>query len=103
MCLCVPILSVSVWGRFVKQPTPEGGEFCLHIDEPALRPLAPEPCTNTAANQGQSCSKPLLTFNMAVHPQGQKNQIIITKKGRCLLLNLELQETAKVSTFVMNL
>lgn len=101
--VCVPILSVSVWGRFVKQPTPEGGEFCLHIDEPALRPLAPEPCTNTAANQGQSCSKPLLTFNMAVHPQGRKNQIIITKKGRCLMLNFELQEKAKVSIFVMNL
>lgn len=41
VCVCVLILPVSVCGRFVKQPTPEGGEFCLHIDEPALRPLCP--------------------------------------------------------------
>lgn len=101
--VCVAILSVSVWGRFVKQPTPEGGEFCLHIDEPALRPLAPEPCTNTAANQGQPCSKPLLTFNMAVHPQGWKKSDSNHKKGRFLLLYFELQEKEKVSTFVINL
>lgn len=42
LCLCVCVLVfLHVWRRFVRQPAPEGGEFCLHIDEPATLPLCP--------------------------------------------------------------
>lgn len=36
-----PCACVCLFGKFAKQPAPEGGEFCLHIDEQATLLLCP--------------------------------------------------------------